>query len=216
MPLIKILFLIALVATGLLLQRTGVIDFGELLELARQYADRGWLIAVLIAVQTALFTFAMAGSSMIWITALLFHPVTAALMITTGTTLGAVAAYYFSAHLSDDWARKVQDSRVVRLLTKEGGFFNLLALRLMPGFPHSIINYSAGFLHLRLPVFIAATIAGSAIKAVLYSVLIYRATTPEAPGRGIDFANVWPLFAFSLLVLLVPLLKRYRSRRKID
>ena len=209
MPLFKIIILICLVGAGLLLKQSGMVDFEGFIDLARRYTDHWWLIALLITVQTVLFTFALTGSSMVWVTAALFPPVTSTLMLAAGTTLGAIAAYYFSASLSDEWARKVAGSRSFRMLKNEGGFLNLFALRIMPGFPHSIINYSAGVLKLRPAAFIGATLAASTIKSYVYSALIYRATTPGTLEQGIDVATVWPLLALSLFILLVSAVKRY-------
>lgn len=209
LPHFKIIILICLVGAGLLLQQSGMVDFEGYIDIARQYADHWWLIALLITIQTVLFTFALTGSSMVWVTAALYPPFTSTLMLAAGTTLGAIAAYYFSASLSDDWARKAEGSRSFRILKNESGFFNLFALRVMPGFPHSIINYSAGFLKLRLAAFIASTLMASTIKSYVYSALIYRATTPGTLEQGIGIATVWPLLALSLFILLVSAVKRY-------
>lgn len=215
MPYLKLIILVILVASGVILQQSGTVDFANLIGLARQYADRWWLIVLLITIQVLLFTFALTGSSMVWITAALFPPVTSSLMIMTGTTLGAIAAYFFSARLSDDWTRKVEQTRVYRILRREGGFTNLFALRVMPGFPHSIINYSAGILKLRLIEVVAAAMTGSAIKAYVYSVLIYSAAMPDTVEHRIDVGAVWPLLGLSLLILLITLVKRYLAHKKV-
>jgi len=209
LALFKIFILLCLVGAGLLLQQSGVVDFEGFIGLARQYTDHWWLIALLITVQTVLFTFALTGSSMVWVTAALFPPFTSTLMLAAGTTLGALTAYYFSASLSGEWARKVEGSRIFRMLKNEGGFFNLFALRIMPGFPHSIINYSAGILKLQPAVFVSATLTASTVKSYVYSALIYRATTPDALEQGTGVATVWPLLVLSLFILLVTVVKRY-------
>lgn len=213
MPHYKLILLIILVFCGVFLQLSGIVDLNSLISLARQYTDHWWLIVLLITIQTLLFTFALAGSYMLWITAAIFTPVYSSLIITTGTTLGGVAAYAFSARLSDDWTRKVKVSRVYKLLQKEGGFVNLLALRVMPGFPHSIINYSAGILKLSLINFIPATIAGTAIKTYVYSSLIYKATSPGTLADKIGISAVWPLLALSLSLLIITLIKNYMDNK---
>ncbi len=205
--------LITLVALGIFLQLSGLVDYEQLILLSRKYADQWWLAVLLVLIQTIMFTFAAAGSSMIWITGILFTPVTSTLVITAGTTLGGISAYVFSAHLSEEWITRVEQSGIYRLLQKESGFPVLFALRLMPGFPHSVINYSGGILKIRLPVFIASAMLGTAAKTYVYSVLLYNATSPGAVTAAIDLSTVWPLLAFSLLILSSVLLKRLLRKK---
>jgi uncharacterized membrane protein YdjX (TVP38/TMEM64 family) len=205
--------LIALVALGVFLQLSGLVDYEQLIVQARKYADQWWLAVLLVLIQTIMFTFATAGSSMIWITGVLFTPVTSTLVITAGTTLGGISAYVFSAHLSEEWVRRVKQSGIYRLLQQESGFLALFALRLMPAFPHSVINYSAGILKTRLSVFIASAMLGTAAKTYVYSVLIYNATSPGKVTAAIDLSTVWPLLAFSLLILSSVLLKRLLRKK---
>ena len=214
LPHYKLLLLVTLVCAGIILQLSGKTDLIGFVGLARQYAGHWWLALLLILIQIVLFTFAMTGSSMVWITAALFTPASSCLIMTTGTTLGGVSAYFFSSNLSGEWARKVATSRVYTVLQQEGGFASLLALRVMPGFPHSIINYSSGILRLKLTDFVAATVAGTALKTYLYSVLIYNATTPEDVSGGVGVATVWPLLLLSLLLLVFALVKRSLNKRK--
>lgn len=197
----KLIILIILVGLGITLQVTGIINPEQLIAAARQYVDHWWLGVLLLAIQTVLFTFAMPGSSMIWITAVLFTPVTSTVIITVGTTMGAVSAYCFSKRLSEEWTQKIKHSRIYILLHKEGDFFTLFALRMMPGFPHSVINYSSGILKIRFIKFIPATMFGTAVKTYIYSVLVYNTTTPGALSGHIDVSTVWPLLLLSLLIL---------------
>jgi uncharacterized membrane protein YdjX (TVP38/TMEM64 family) len=208
----KLIILVILVGLGLALQQTGAIDLEGLIILARQYANRWWLGVLLVVIQTVLFTFAMAGSSMLWITAALFTPVTSTVILVAGTTLGGISAYLFSERLSEEWTKKIKYSRIYKLLQKESNFFTLFALRLMPGFPHSIINYSCGILKTGLIHFIPATISGTAIKTYVYSVVIYKVTTPDTLTSSINLASVWPLLALSMFILAVITVKHYLNK----
>ena len=209
----KLIALLILVGLGLALQQTGAIDLEGLIILARQYADRWWLGVLLVVIQTVLFTFAMAGSSIVWITAAIFTPVTSTAIIASGTTLGGISAYFFSERLSEEWTQKIKFSQIYQLLHKEGNFFILFALRLMPGFPHSVVNYSCGILKTRLINFIPAAIAGTAIKAYVYSIVIYNATTPDTLTSSINLSSIWPLLALSTLILTVIAVKHYLNNR---
>jgi len=150
---------------------------------------------------------------MVWITAVLFTPVTSTAMITAGTTLGAVSAYVFSKRLSEEWTHKIQNSHLYKLLYKEGNFFTLFALRIMPGFPHSVINYSSGILKIKFINFIPATMFGTAVKTYIYSVMIYNTTTPGTLTRSIGVSTIFPLLLLSLLILAGVVVKRYLDNK---
>jgi uncharacterized membrane protein YdjX (TVP38/TMEM64 family) len=205
----KLFILVILVGLGITLKLIGLIDPAQSIAFARQYADHWWLVILLVAIQIVLFTFALAGSSMIWITAVLYTPFSSTAIMTAGTALGAVSAYLFSERLSDEWTRKIKNSRIYYLLRKQGNFFTLLALRLMPGFPHSVINYSSGFLKIKLVNFVPATVLGTAVKTYVYSALVYNATTPDAFTGSISLTTVWPLLLLSLLILAGVFIKRF-------
>jgi len=209
----KLFILIILVGLGIILQLTGSIDPEQLIAVTRQYADRWWLAVLLVAIQTVLFTFALTGSSLIWIAAALFPPLTSTAIITTGTTLGSVSAYLFSQRLSVEWTQKIKNTRIYKLLQKEGNFLILYALRMMPGFPHSVINYSSGILKIKFINFIPATIFGTAVKTYVYSVLIYKSTTPGSLSNSIGISTVWPLLLLSLLIFAGVILKHHLKNK---
>lgn len=202
-----------LVGLGLILQQTGAIDLEGVILLARQYSDRWWLGILLVLIQTVLFTFAMTGSSIVWITAAIFTPVTSTAILASGTTLGGISAYLFSERLSEEWTKNIKSSRIYQLLHKQSNFITLFALRVMPGFPHSVINYSCGILKTSLINFTSAAIAGSIIKTYVYSIVIYKATTPDTLTRTISLSSVWPLLALSMLLLAAIAVKYYLNNR---
>jgi uncharacterized membrane protein YdjX (TVP38/TMEM64 family) len=209
----KIIILFILVGLGIAMQVTGKIDPEQLIAVARQYTDHWWLGVLLVVIQTVLFTFAMTGSSIIWIAAALFTPFTSTVIVTAGTTLGAISAYLFSERLSEEWRLKIKNTRIYILLRKEGGIITLFALRMMPGFPHSMINYSSGILRINFFSFVTAAITGTAIKSYVYSTLIYNATTPGVFTNSISFSTVWPLLLVSLLILAGVFAKRYLDNK---
>ena len=202
-----------LVFIGIALQFSGTMDARQIISLAREYAGVWWFGVLLIAFQAVLFTFALAGSTLIWIIAALFTPFTSTVTITTGTTLGGVMAYLFSSKMSDEWVRRTQDSRVYRLLREKSDLYTLLALRLMPGFPHSVINYSAGILKVGMTRFVPATIVGSAIKSYVYSSVIYNATLMKNSTGGIELSDIWPLLALSALILAGVVLRNHLGHK---
>lgn len=209
----KLVLLISLIPLGVGLQLSGLIDLQQLLAFARALSGHWWLGLLLVLIQALLFTFALAGSSMLWVAAAIFEPLAATLIITAGTTLGGVCGYLFSGSLSEEWIHRVRESGVYRTLQRESGFLMLLALRVMPGFPHSVINYSSGMLKLRLSRFVLAAVIGTWIKTYVYAVLIFNATTADGFSHLTSFSSVWPLLALSLGILVVLFLKRWFQRR---
>ncbi len=197
----KLLIVAMLIIAGILLEVAGLLDAEEMLGIAREYSDYWWLVLILIALQMALFTFALAGSFFLWIVAPLYPPVMSAFILAAGATLGGVSAYFFSQRLTDEWILKIEASRTYTLLQKQDNFFVLFALRVFPTFPHSLINYSAGILKVKLSHFIAATILGISIKSYIYSNVIYNATSSATIGNLLDVSTYGPLILLSVITL---------------
>ena len=151
--------------------------------------------------QILLFTFALAGSFFLWIAAPLYPPAIATCILTVGSTLGGIAAYYFSRRLTDEWIERIENSHAYKILHKQNNFFTLFALRVFPGFPHAFVNYSSGILKVRLSHFIAAAVLGVSIKSYIYSELIYNATTSASVDDLLDISTYGPLALLSILTL---------------
>ena len=198
----KLLILCLLITVGILLQISGLLDPEKLVLSARQYADHWWLIFLLIVFQIILFTFALAGSTFLWVAATLYPPITATIILTAGATIGGVTAYLFSKRLTDEWVHRVENSHIYKLLQKEDNFFTLFALRVMPAFSHSLINYSAGILNIKLIYFVPAAILGIGIKSYVFSKVIYNATTSASLMDLVDISVFAPLVLLSAFILL--------------
>jgi len=212
----KLIILITLIIVGILLSVSGVLDPRMLLELARQYSDQWWLALILVLVQVLLFTFALAGSAILWVAAALYEPVPAALILAVGATLGGVSAYFFSATLSEEWVHKVERSHIYRLLHKQDNFFALLSMRIMPAFPQNLFNYSSGILKVNLLQFIMASFIGIGLKSYIYAPIIYSAAGGASVDDLLDFSRLGPLIILSLLLFVGVILKyRWDKRRGI-
>jgi uncharacterized membrane protein YdjX (TVP38/TMEM64 family) len=209
----KLVLLGLLIAMGISLQFSGILKPEELIPLARQYADHWWLMLLIVLLQVLLFTFALAGSVFLWVAATLYPPIVATTLLALGATLGGISAYFFSARLTDEWVQRVERSRVYRMLHQQGGFLTLFAMRVMPAFPHALINYSSGILRIRLAYFVPAAFLGISIKSYIFSEVIYSATTAGALVKLLDITVYGPLVLLSLLSFAGIYLK-YRLARK--
>ncbi len=207
----KLVLLALLIVLGILLEIAGWLDARALLEIARGYAQHWWLALILIAAQAVLFTFALAGSLFLWVAAPLYPPLMATLILTAGGTLGGVGAYLFSRYLTEDWLDRLYRSRTYRLLQRHDNFLALFALRVFPGFPHALVNYSAGLLKARLSHFVAAAILGIGIKSYVYARVIDGAAQSLSFDLLLDFGILAPLVLLSALSLGL-LLLRIRDR----
>ena len=154
-------FLVAfLILSIAFLNHVGVLNMNTLLTGVRANSGSGWLILALILVQIVLYTFALTGSYALWLVAPVYTPVHATAILSIGGTLGAISAYYFSRKISDRWVQRIENSRTYRLLHEHNHFFTVFSLRVLPGFPHALISYSAGFLKCPPMHFVAASLAG--------------------------------------------------------
>lgn len=197
----KIIIVSVLITAGILLDFYGFLDAEKMLNVARGYADYWWLVPVLILLQIILFTFALAGSFFLWIAAPIYPPGMATFILAAGGTLGGITAYWFSRRLTDEWVDRIENSHAYKILHKQDNFFALFALRIFPGFPHSLVNYSSGILNVKLSHFIPAAILGISIKSYIYAEVIYNATTSASIDDLLDVSTYGPLVVLSVLTL---------------
>lgn len=196
----NLIVVVVLISFGLLLQLTGLLDAEKLLFVVREYTDRWWLIVILIILQIILFTFALAGSLVFWVVAPIYPPLISTLIVAVGAMLGGVGAYFFSRYITDDWIKKIENSQAYKLLHKEDNFFTLFALRVFPGFPHSIVNYSSGILQVKLSHFVAAAFLGVGLKSYIYADIIYNLTEKSSVKDILNVSTILPLALLSLII----------------
>ena len=197
----KISIIVLLVLIGILFQVYGVLDIQKLFVMVSGYTEHWWLIVILILLQIVLFTFALAGSLVFWVVAPLYPPLISTLIVSVGAMLGGVGAYYFSKYITDDWIKKIEKSHVYKVLHKEDNFFTLFALRVFPGFPHSLVNYSSGILQVRMTHFVAAAFLGVGIKSYIYAGIIYNLSTTATIKDLLNISTIAPLVLLSLISL---------------
>lgn len=204
----------ALILAGLALGHAGLLDAARAVAIAREYTQYWWLVPLLIFAQMLLFTFALAGSLFLWVAATLYEPPMATFILAAGGTLGGLGAYFFSGFLTADWKHRVENSRSYRLLQAQDNFFTLFAMRVFPGFPHSLVNYSAGILSANLAHFVAAAILGISIKSFIYARVIHSAATTLSLDLLLDPTILGPLVLLSLLSLVAVWINHRAAKNK--
>ncbi len=201
-----------MISIGISVEISGLLDARELLALAREHAQNWWMVALLIAAQAVMFTFALAGSVFLWVAAPLYEPPLATFILAAGGTLGGIGAFFFSRFLTEDWKSRIERSRAYRVLHAQEGFLTLFAMRVFPGFPHALVNYSAGILNASLPPFIIAAMLGVAIKSYIYCRVIYRASNDFSIEALLDISVIGPLILLSVLSAFGVLIRYYKTR----
>jgi len=197
-----LIVLAALAALGITLQALGWFDWRQALAWARGYAGDWRLPAAIVLVQAVLFTFGLPGSALVWLAAPLYPAPAAALILTAGGTAGALTAYLFARRLTRASFAEAREQRLFRLLEAQGDFLTLCALRVLPGIPHSVINYASGTLRLPLPRFLTATALALAVKTLLYSSAIHELAASSTPSDLLRTGTLAPLAGLALLLLL--------------
>lgn len=196
----RILALAALAALGIALDALGLVDWARALDWARARAGGWGLPAAIVLAQLVLFTFGQPGSILFWAAALLYPPPLATLILTAGGAAGALGAYLFARRVTRiDAAR---GGRLYGVLERQGDFFTLCALRVLPGMPHSAINYACGTLGVPLARFLAASVLGFALKSYVYSAAIAGVIGTAGPRDLLRLEVLGPLVAIALLLLL--------------
>lgn len=212
-PIRRLAVLAALVALGIALELLGIVDWRLALEWARGHAG-GWpLAAAIVAAQLALYTFAQPGSLLLWVAALLYAPPAATLILTAGGTCGALGAYLLARRLTRFDPAQARRRALFRLLERQGDFFTLCALRVLPGVPHSVINYASGILALPLARFLSASALGLAVKSYLYASALGGAAGATSAADLMRLEVLGPLILIALLLLTGRLLLRQGARK---
>jgi len=206
-----ILPLLLLVLVGALLEVSGVIQWQVVVDRARNFA--GWPLALGIVIgQVLLYAFAQPGSALFWVAALLYSPLIATLILTTGGTAGAVAAYWVARRATRKAYAGGSPPPLYAAVAGHGDFFALCALRMLPGMPHALINYASGTLRVPLARFIAATVPGLALKSFVYASVVDRIAEAASPADLFHVDVLAPLLGGVLLLVLARFVwRRHRA-----
>jgi uncharacterized membrane protein YdjX (TVP38/TMEM64 family) len=197
-----------IIAVGITLQQLGLFDWRQLVTLGQSYAHQWWFPLLIVIMGALLYTFALPGSSMFWVAGILFDPLMATVLLVAGGVGGAVGAYFFSRIMSNEIQDRIQRSRFFNVIKNHGDFATLTAIRALPNFPHSVINYGSGMLHLPLSRLILSTVIGLAAKSYTYASAIHHAAAADKPSELIRFEVILPLLVLSLLFITWKFVRR--------
>lgn len=189
-------------------------DPAHLLALGDAIAGGPWATAALVVLMALMLTFALPGTLILWVIAPFHPPLVSIALLLLGSVSGALGAYWFSGRVGDSPRMAQRRSRrLVKLLKRRSGLATQLALRVLPGFPHSMVNYAAGVLRLPLGTFLLAAVLGLAVKWSVYATAVHEAADAVAAGEALHPQTLLPLFVLAALLLLGVVLQRWLTRR---
>lgn len=198
---LKLTGLLCLIAFGLIAQRAGWIDFSPALQAVEAHAYTWWAPLLLVLLKVLMYALALPASTLILLAGVLYSPLIATGLTIVGGVLGGLAAYHLVHFFSAEFIERRTDTPLVKFLKDQAGWAELCAIRILPGFPHSVINYSAGVLHIPRIRFTISAAVGFAVKGFVYTSAVHRATHVEAGEELLTLQTLWPLIAIALLLV---------------
>lgn len=201
-----------LIAIGLLLALVQPVEVRDVLAVGHRIAGQPLFLVVAVLLMAALFTFGLPGSLCLWLIAPFYPPLVATGLLVAGSVIGALGAYFLIAVLGRDWKPRGISLRLTLLLARHRDFFTQCAFRILPGFPHSAINFAGGLLALPLVQFVSAATLGLAVKWGVYASAVHGITETLEPDTTLGVAALWPLMILTMLLLIGAWARRWISR----
>ena len=210
----KLLVLPGLILLGLVLAVWQPVEMATVLDWGRRLSSRPELMALVVLVMALMFTFALPGSTFLWLIAPFQPPWIATALLVLGSVGGAVGAHIMAGRLGKGWQPTPAAAKVFDLLSSRSDLLTQCALRILPGFPHSVVNYAGGVLKLPLPGFVLAATLGLTIKWAIYSSAVYGAVEAAEQGEAVNAMTLAPLFLLTVLLLIGAWFKRKVESRQ--
>ena len=196
-----LLFAVVVMALGIVLYQINPADRQQLWNWGESLADKPMTPLILILTQTFLYTFALPGGIMFWVVAPIYAPLPATLILTAGNMLGSFTAYAMASRLSR-WVRvRLAGHRAFQILSRRSDFTTQCALRLLPGFPHLILNFGGGVLHLPLRPYALATLIGSSLKWGVYCWALHGLVESDELEEVLQPSTLIPLVLLTVFLI---------------
>lgn len=209
-----LVLLLAALLMGLLLWVWQSPDLGALKLWAEETASHPLTMLAVMLVMAVTLALGLPGSIGLWLIAPFHHPVIAVPMLIVGSVGGALGAYWLAEHFRRRIKPGKMTLRMMRLMQRRGDVLTQCALRVLPGFPHSVINYAAGLARLPLAPFVVAAVLGLGAKWSVYASAIHGALEAVERGEGLSPEVVLPLALLTLLLLLGAWVRRRIEARQ--
>jgi len=177
----------------------------DLMAWGQVWASEPWVVAAAVVLMAVLFALGLPGSMGIWFLAPFHAPWLTTVLMVVASVVGAVAAYHLADRLRGRWHQSSHQKgwagQVINLLARESGVPTQTALRILPGFPHAVVNFAGGVLRLPWTGFLFSAVVGLTIKWGIYAWAIYGVADALISGEALSATAVWPLLVLSVLLL---------------
>lgn len=169
---------------------------------AAQASHHPVVIIGVMSIMAVTLAVGLPGSIGLWLIAPFYPPLIATVMLTLSSVAGAFGAYQIAARAGQRWTPGGLTLKVMQMLERRSDLMTQCALRILPGFPHSVINFAAGLRTISLKTYLLAAALGLSIKWGVYSSAIYGALEAIETEDALQFDVVLPLIALALLLLV--------------
>lgn len=192
---IRLLLLLALVATGIILLT--VFDVPPLAVLRSWATTLGpWFVVLYWIAYVCLTQFPVPRTILTLTAGILFGPLVGILVALTATTASAALSITMVRSLFSEWIRPrlshpAIDNINARL--RQRGWVSVISLRMIAGIPFSVMNYAAALTDVRVSTFAVATFVGSApgsIAVVLFGDTLTGTADPVVVAVTVGLAVV--------------------------
>lgn len=201
LPALRLGMIVALLMLGLSLIAWQPVGLTELLNWGRILSEVPALIVLVLLVMAVMFAFGLPGSLGLWLIAPFQPPLIATLLLLAASVMGALGGYALARRLRGDWRPEGVGGEVFGLLERRSDLMTQTALRVLPGFPHSVVNFAGGLLLLPLTVFTLSAVLGLGIKWAVYASAVHGLVDAVESGAAIHVGSLAPLLVLSLLLL---------------
>jgi uncharacterized membrane protein YdjX (TVP38/TMEM64 family) len=184
------------------------LPFSTIIAWGAEVAHNPLAIAFILIVMAAMITVGLPGSMCFWLIAPFHPPLHATILLLAGSVAGAIGAYQLSSRLSYTAPKSRLSRRITQLLTERSDLFTQTSLRVLPGFPHVLVNFTSGFLRLPLPTFILAAVLGLTSKWAVYCTAVYGARNVLQAEESLSLSALMPLAILGIMLLISGQLKR--------
>jgi len=203
-----------LIAVGVWAGLADPFDRAQLLAWGEAITGNPYAVFGIITVKALMLVFALPGSLVVWVVAPVMAPVPATAALVAGGVIGALGAWEVARRLGTAAPVDMVRHPAFLTLSRASDPLSQCALRLLPGFPHSVLNYGGGILRLPLPGFLGAALVGLTMKYGLYVTAIGALVDLDA---DLEFTTLFPLLLLAVFLLAGSwLAARLRARRGAD
>ncbi len=186
---------------GYRVHKNGWATPASLYQMLSPLASAWWAPLLIIGIMAAMFTLALPGSLLIVLAGIFYTPLAATAMAVAGGVIGSTGGFFLARACAPVFTDRFADCAPYRAMQSRTGFPTLFTLRVLPGMPHAVVNYSAGLLNVpRLP-FALSTALGFAVKGLLYASAAHDVSRLRPGQRMLSVDVLWPFAALALLAV---------------